>query len=139
VPSVFVLPKVDGVSDWNVGDWAIFSATYLGGIGGVPAGTGATLEMYLFNEDGSPTGGLASPVCAPCIYPLGNGGTTGAPRNVELRFPPTPTTSGEGFAVLRVAGAIPSAVVIERTNVDSIPGPIPAVVVTSSHQVEIHR
>lgn len=134
-PKLFVLSKLDGVTDWNVGDWAIFNGTYLGGIGNVPAGAGATLEVYLFDEDGSPSGGQ-TPVCAPCSYPLGNGGTMGAPRNVALRFPPTPTASGQGFAVIRVAGADPSAVVLEETKVDSIPGVTPTLLVTSSRNLE---
>ena len=134
-PSLFVMSKLNGISDWDVSDWAIFSATYLGGIGSMPAGGGATLEVYRFNDDGSPSGGLASPVCAPCTYALGSGGTTGAPHNVELRFPPTPTASGEGFAVFRVSGADPSAVVLEQTDVDSIPGAIPVVLITSSRQL----
>jgi len=134
-PSLYVKSKLDGISDWDVSDWAILSATYLGGVAGLPAGAGATVELYLYNDNGSPIGGLASPVCAPCSYALGNGGT-GAPRNIELRLPPTPTTSWQGFAVIRVAGADPSSVVLEETAVDSIPGTIPALEIISSHVME---
>ena len=135
-PRVYVASKLDGISDWDVSDWAIFHATYGGGIGSLPAGGGAMLEVYLFNDDGSPQGGLTSPVCAPCSYALGSGGTSGAPRNVDLRFPPAPTASGEGFAVFRVAGADPSAVVIEQTDVDSIPGAIPTVRIMRSQALD---
>ncbi len=134
-PRVFVASKLDGITDWNVGDWAIFHATYLGGIGSMPAGGGASLEVYLFNDDGTPKGGSTSPQCAPCTYALGSGGTSGA-RNVDLRFPASPTASGDGFAVFRVAGADPSAVVIEQTDVDSIPGAIPTVLVVRSHALD---
>lgn len=134
-PRVYVESNLDGITDWSVGDWVIFNGTYLGGIGNVPPGSGATLEVYLFDEDGSPSGGQ-TPVCAPCSYPLGNGGVPGPPRNVALRFPPTPTSSGAGFAVVRVAGADPSAVVLEETQVDSIPGVTPILKVTASRHLE---
>lgn len=134
-PKLFVLSTLDGINDWGLSDWAIFNGTYTGGIGNVPSGGGAILEVYLFDEDGSPSGGQ-TPVCAPCSYPLGNGGMMGPPRNVALRFPPTPTASGDGFAVLRVAGADPSAVVLEETKVDSIPGVTPTLLVTSSRNLE---
>ena len=135
-PRAFVASKLDGITDWNAGDWSVFHATYMGGIGSLPAGGGATLEVYLFNDDGTPKGGIPSPVCAPCTYALGSGGTSGAPRNVDLRFPLSPTASGEGFAVFRVAGADPSAVVLEQTDVDSIPGVIPSVLVARSHALD---
>lgn len=135
-PRVFVMAKLDGITNWDASDWSIFNGTYLGGIGGIPAGGGATLDVYLFNDDGSPLGGLAAPVCAPCTYTLGSGGLTGAPRNVALRFPPAPTGSGEGFAVFRVAGADPTAVVLEQTDIDSIPGAIPVVVVRGVRPLE---
>jgi len=136
-PTQYTVPKLDGIDDWDVGDWAIFSATYLGGIGGVEPGTGATLEAYWFDENGAPmTNGTGTPVCAPCTYALGNGGGS-APRNVDLRFPPTPTSSGAGFAILRVAGADPSSVVIEETDMDSVMfGAVPMVLVTAGRLLD---
>jgi hypothetical protein len=136
IPDSYVVPKLDGVTDWGTTDWVVVNATYLGGVGSMQAGTGATVELYLFNDDGSPTGSLGSPVCAPCTYALGNGGTSGAPRNVAFRFPPAPTASGEGFAVVRVTGANPGAVSLEATGVDSIPGAFPMLVITGTRALE---
>ena len=136
-PTQYVVPELDGIDEWEVGDWAIFSATYLGGIAGVDAGAGATLEAYWFDENGAPmTNGTSTPICAPCTYALGNGGG-GAPRNVDLRFPPTPTSSTSGFAILRVTGADPSSVVIEETGMDSVAvGSVPMVLITTGRLLD---
>jgi hypothetical protein len=72
---VFVLPHVLEKSGLAMGatgtpytfDTSIFM-TYTAGLGGKPPGGGATVDLYLFDNDGSLMGGSLGPVCAPCTY-----------------------------------------------------------------------
>ena len=136
VAKTYVLENTGGPSEWDQHDWAVLSATYAGGIGPVPTGGGATVELYLFDESGAPRGGLAAPVCAPCTYALGTGGTSGAPRLSEIRLPAADSPTSGGFGIVRVSGASPEAVVLEQTDMDSIPGTTPMVIARLSRQLE---
>ena len=123
VPSqarVFVLPEVRDRSESGSGLPKVIdcylTAAYVGGLGDVPAGTGATVELYLYDDNGAPMSGSAGPICAPCSYTLGTGLPASASRWLEVdigNLSPVPATK-QGFAVVRVAGADPGAVVLEQ-------------------------
>ena len=72
-------------------------ATYVAGLGGLPAGPGATVDLYLIEDDGSTfvTGAQGDYVCAPCHYTL-DGATRKQNINLDTRFL---AAGGPGYGV----------------------------------------
>jgi len=97
-------------------------AVYTGGLGSVPAGGGATVELYLYDEQGAPLSSTAGPVCAPCTYALGTGQSTSPVRWLEIVISSLPSMpmDQQGFAVVRLAGPDPGAVVLEGEGESSL-------------------
>lgn len=96
-------------------DTTIF-ATYTPGLGTLPQGGGATAELFLYNNDGTPMlGGNGASVCAPCAFDLGP-----ASRKQTIRMDDLIMAAGGfdtpvklGFGVLVVSGADPDGVSLQ--------------------------
>jgi hypothetical protein len=84
-----------------------FFMTYSGGLANSPAGTGAVVSLYFFDQrDGQPLkGSNGNIICAPCDYQLGTGGETdAAPRKRTVVMDAEITTRGGGFPRAVVLG-----------------------------------
>jgi hypothetical protein len=108
-------------------------ALYSSGIGGLPPGAGASVDLYLYDDSGAlMTGSSGSPICDPCTYNLGTGPAgSGSPRKQSIRIDDLIATRGggfdtaekTGFAVLVVGGADPDGVNLQGFVVNSHTGP----------------
>jgi hypothetical protein len=101
-------------------------ATYTPGLAGLPAGSGATVDLYLYDDTGAPMiGNQGTAVCAPCTFNLGTGGGN-APRKQAIRVDDLITAAGGfdaavklGFGVLVVGGQDPDGVNLQGFVVNS--------------------
>lgn len=101
---------------------------YTGGLpGSPPAGTGATVHLYLYNDDGTPMQSMtASNICYPCDFPM----DTNSPH-LDILVDDLVTAAGgfpgpvlTGFAVATVDGADAEQVHITSTVVNVKTGPL---------------
>jgi len=113
-------------------DTSLF-ALYTAGIGGLPQGAGASLDVYLYDDSGALMTGLSgTPICNPCTFDLGTGGAgSGSPRKQVIRIDDLIISRGggfdntekTGFAVLLAGGADPDHVCLQGFVVNSHTGP----------------
>jgi len=103
-----------------------FYAVYAGGVGGssIPAGTGATVSLYLFNANGTlKQSSNGSNVCAPCIQAV----SAGSPKasfilqNLFLAAGGFANAAENGFALVSISGtadavSVQGLVVNSHTN-----------------------
>jgi hypothetical protein len=101
---------------------SVLFATYAPGLGGLPPGAGATLDLYLYDNTGAfMKSGTLQNVCAPCSFALG------ATRKLTITVDTLIMAAGGygaetvklGFAVVNVGGADPSGVGLEATTWNS--------------------
>ncbi len=95
--------------------------TYASGLGGLPAGAGATADLYLYNNDSSPMTGAGGVVCNPCTYDF-----TPAIRKRSVVIDDLITAAGGfnaavklGFGILVVGGSDPDGVNLQGFVVNS--------------------
>jgi hypothetical protein len=132
----FVMPHVletsgRAASTSNAYD-TVLSATYAGGLTGVPAGAGASLSIFLYDQaSGQPMIGGGGEVCNPCTFAMGLGGAAGQPRKRTIVIDDLITAAGgfggatskQGFAVVAVTGDDPAGVSLQGFVVNSHTGP----------------
>jgi hypothetical protein len=128
-----ILEKSGLVSTQNFTFDTSLVALYSGGIGGLPQGPGATLDVYLYDDSGAfMTGYSGTPICNPCTVDLGTGPAgSGSPRKQSIRIDDLIMTRGggfdtaekSGFAVIVVGGADPEGVNLQGFVVNSHTGP----------------
>lgn len=103
-------------------DTTIF-ATYTPGLAGIPAGAGATVDLYLYDQaTGSPMKGAGgADVCNPCTFPLGS-----ANRSQAINLEDQINAKGGfdrpiklGFGILVVGGQDPDGVNLQGFVVNS--------------------
>jgi hypothetical protein len=67
-------PESNGTTSSSEEFDTVILASYAGGIAGLPAGSGATVHLYMYDRDtGLPAQGVSGDVCNPCSIPLGPG------------------------------------------------------------------
>jgi hypothetical protein len=128
-----ILEKSGLVSTQNFTFDTSLVALYSSGIGGLPQGAGASLDVYLYDDLGALMTGLSgTPVCNPCTFDLGTGGAgSGSPRKQLIRIEDLINSQGggfdnsekTGFAVIVVGGADPNGVSLQGFVVNSHTGP----------------
>ncbi|MCI0451086.1 MAG: T9SS type A sorting domain-containing protein, partial [Candidatus Latescibacteria bacterium] len=106
----------------------VFYAAYGGGVGGssIPAGTGATVSLYLFNSDGTPKQSLnGTDVCAPCVQVVNAGSpkATFSLQNLFVAAGGFAFTVEIGFALVSISGTA-DAVALQGFFVNSHTGPL---------------
>jgi hypothetical protein len=129
-----ILEKSGLVSTQNFTFDSSLVALYNGGIGGLPQGPGASLDVYLYDDSGALMTGLSgTPICNPCTFNVGTGPAgSGSPRKQSIRIDDLITARGggfdtsekTGFAVIVVGGADPDGVNLQGFVVNSHTGPI---------------
>ena len=144
----FVMPHVlessgRAASTSNSLDTTLY-ATYTGGLPGISAGSGASVDLYLYDQaTGQPMiGGGGTAVCNPCTFDLGAGSSGNAPRKRTIVIDDLITAAGgfggvnlkQGFAVLSVGGADPAGVNLQGFVVNSHTGPFDVSVFASAPQ-----
>lgn len=124
----FVLPHVletSGTITTTPGtlDTELFM-TYTAGLPGTPSGAGASVDLYLFTDTGTPMTNNGTTVCGPCSFTLGSG--TPAARKQSVRIDDLITAQGAfdaaskiGFGVLVVGGADPDNVNLQSFVVNA--------------------
>jgi hypothetical protein len=147
----FVLPHVlessgRALSTSNAIDTVLY-ATYTGALTGMPEGTGASLDLYLYDQatGKAMVGGKGADVCNPCSFDLGTGAAGAAQRKRTIDFDDLITAAGgfgganlkQGYAIVSVGGADPSGVELESFVVNSHTGPFD-VSVFASKPNELH-
>ena len=133
----FVMPHVlessgRALSTSNAIDTVLY-ATYAGGLPGMPPGSGASLDVYLYDQaTGQPmTGGNGTAVCNPCSFNLGAGGGGTVQRKRTIDIDDLINAAGgfgganlkQGFAVITVGGQDPADVNLQGFVVNSHTGP----------------
>jgi hypothetical protein len=101
-------------------------ATYVGGQAGVPGGTGAAVDLYLYADDGTLLKNNGNDVCGPCTYNLGGGQARKASiklENVILAQGPFDAASKTGFGVVVVRGNDPDGVALTAIELNSHSSP----------------
>jgi hypothetical protein len=133
----FVLPHIlessGKISDTQFTFDTTLFATYTGGLTGVPPGSGATVDLYLYDQaTGQPMiGGGGTTVCDPCSFPLGSGSDGTVVRNQNIVLDDLIMAAGgfggqkskAGFGVIVVGGADPEAVSLQGFVVNAHTGP----------------
>lgn len=90
--------------------------TYVSGLGGTPVGPGASVDLYLYDNNGAPwVSATGRRVCDPCVIPIAP--LQGSPPKVSVSLDSLVTGAGgfpravmTGFAVLVVNGQDPDGV-----------------------------
>ena len=101
-------------------------ATYVGGQAGVPGGTGAAVDLYLYADDGSLLKNNGNDVCGPCTYNLGGAQARKASiklENVILAQGPFDAAAKSGFGVVVVRGNDPDGVALAGIEFNSHSSP----------------
>ncbi|MEO6463575.1 MAG: FlgD immunoglobulin-like domain containing protein [Candidatus Eisenbacteria bacterium] len=126
----FVLPHVlerSGVTSNtnNTFDTTIY-ATYAGGSAGIPDSGGATLDVYLFGDDGAAMTNNGVNVCAPCLFNLSS-----TQKKLSIRIDDLIVVRGSfdtpeklGYAIVVVGGADPDRVSLQGIIANSHDGPL---------------
>jgi hypothetical protein len=102
-----------------------FYFTYAGGLGGVFPGLGASIDLYLFDDSGSPLSAGGSVVCGPCTYALDT-----STRKTIVRLEDLIVQRGgdikektSGFAVAIVSGIDPAGASVGALVANAHTGP----------------
>lgn len=105
----------------NTFDTSLF-ATYAGGVAGLPDGGGATLDVYLFGDDGTTLKNNGVDVCNPCLFNL-----SAAQKKLSIRIDDLVRVRGgafdnvdkTGYMIVIVGGADPDRVTLQGLTVNS--------------------
>ena len=133
----FVLPHIlessGKITDTQFTFDTTLFATYTAGLAGVPPGSGATVDLYLYDQTtGQPMiGGGGTTVCNPCSFALGAGADGTVVRKQSIVLDDLVMAAGgfggqkskPGFGVIVVGGADPEGVSLQGFVVNAHTGP----------------